>query len=430
MTYIPPERDEDGPLDRTQALPDLGDGDGPTGPFDPAPTVPFPADRGGAEPPSPEAEPPRRDRIVFHLVWEALLMLLTANAVFLVYQRREGIFGDVSLTEAANAELRALAPLLLLAAALGMSLRLGAVNLALPAVACLVLAVPKLFVGDRPQVGLGLVAAAAAAVTILFCLLVLLLRLPAWIAGLACLFAVWAAVPFADRLASGLGSDAVSPWSLPEGPWLFAGAAAVSVAGGLLGLLPGVRNRFSLVKGAVEGSKRRGAASVLTLVGGTFVSVLLAGAAGFVPNAFEAAEPASQGVLFETRAYSSGPEFLLSLFVLIAVLLGGTSLWGRRGGVAGTALALVLLWALALVWTDFHPPASDREPFSEWTGAVLAGMLLAGLLVSFGLDRLGRPKRRPPSEEPAASLPGEPAPFTPEPGGLFDPDRTARSGER
>lgn len=432
MTYIPPERGDDGEqLDQTQkltaspTLPSVGNGvdeGGQPNLFDPAPAVPFAADRGEVLPAAPvEAKPPR-DRIVFQLVWEAILLLLAANALFLVYQQRNEIFGGAAPMDAANAELRSLAPLLLLVTALGLSLRLGAVNLSIPAVAFLVLAVPSLFVGDDPWIGLGMTAAAAAAVTVLFVLLVLVLRLPAWMAGLACLFTVAASVEVLRRLASDLGLDTVSGWSAPDGLVVFGGAAAVSVAGGLLGLLPGVRDRFTRVKGAVEGTERRDAASVFALIGGTFVSVLLAGVAGFLPVAFGSAETNSQSVLVGMFSFSTASMVVLSPFVLIAVLLGGTSLWGRRGGVAGSVLATVALWAVMQVWGNLVPPASEPDLFSRWTGALYAGMLLAGLVVSFGLDRLGRPKERPAEPEATTEMPGEPVPFTPETGGLFEPD--------
>lgn len=444
MTYVPPERDSDQEgggeqLDRTQkltppspVLPSVGNGVDPGGqpsPFQPATAVPFASDRGEVEPPMAPSEPkPVRDRIVFQLVWEAILVLLTANALFLVYQQRDEIFGGASPMDAASAELRSLAPLLLIVTAFGLSLRLGAVNLSVPAVAYLVLSVPQLFVTDNPWVGLGITAGAAAAVALLFALLVLLLRLPAWMAGLACLFAVGASIQILGRLASDLGFDSVSGWSAPAGTWLFAGAAAISVAGGLLGMLPGVRERFSLVKGAVEGTERRDAASVFTLIGLTFLSLLLAAAAGFLPAAFGTAEPASQNVLLGMFTFSSGSLAVLGPFVLIAVLLGGTSLWGRRGGVAGSVLATVMLWAAILVWNNLNPPASDSELFSRWTGALFAGLLLVGLVVSFGLDRMGRPKDREPGEESTTEMPGEPVPFTPgQPGSgaPFEPDSGA-----
>ncbi|GAB3993722.1 hypothetical protein GCM10029992_06140 [Glycomyces albus] len=431
MTYIPPERDDGGDqLDQTQkltpgVLPSVGNGvdeGGQPSPFEPA--VPFAADRGGAEPLPPPVEPkPPRDRIVFQLVWEAILVLLTANALFLVYQQRDEIFGGASPMDAASSELRSLAPLLLLVTALGLSLRLGAVNLSIPAVAYLVLAVPSLFVGDDPWIGLGMTAAAAAAVTVLFVLLVLVLRLPAWMAGLACLFAVAASIPVLQRLAAELGLDSVSGWSAPTACGCSA-ARPSSRSPGTARTAPGVRDRFSRVKGAVEGTERRDAASVFALIGGTFLSVLLAGAAGFLPAAFGTGEATSQSVLVGMFTFSTASMVVLSPFVLIAVLLGGTSLWGRRGGVAGAVLATVTLWAVMQVWGNLVPPASDPDLFSRWTGALFAAMLLAGLVVSFGLDRLGRPKERPTEPESTAEMPGEPIPFTPgpEPGGLFAPD--------
>ncbi len=424
MTYVPPDRpegnsaepeiDQTRQLDFTPAAPEAGR---PVDPFagQPATTV------GYAEQPRPA-----KDRVVFQFVWEAILLLLTANALFLVYQRQDRIFGESASLDVVDPQLTGLSALLLLATGFGLSLRFGAVNFALPAFTYLVIAVPTLFVGANPLVGLGFMAAAAALLTVLFVILTAVLRVPAWLAGLASAFAVAAMQAPLGYLAREIGfTEEAGTWSNPGGLWLFLGAVAVSVAGGLLGLLPGVRDRMTAVKAAVEGTGARTGASVFSLIGATFLSLLLAGAAGFVPAVFASAGAGSEWAVGGLFAFSTIATLSVSPFVFIVVLLAGTSPWGRRGGVFGTSLAAVALWALLQVWTSLSGPASDPQFFVNWTGVLYAGLLLLGLFVAFGLDRLGRPKE--PVEPETAAHTGEMVPFEPTGGddyvgtGLFEP---------
>jgi len=182
---------------------------------------------------------------------------------------------------------------------------------------------------------------------------------------------------------------------------------------------------MTAVKAAVEGTGARTGASVFSLIGATFLSLLLAGAAGFVPAVFASAGASSEWAVGGLFAFSTIATLSVSPFVFIVVLLAGTSPWGRRGGVFGTSLAAVALWALLQVWTSLSGPASDPQFFANWTGALYAGLLLLGLFVAFGLDRLGRPKE--PVEPETAARTGEMVPFEPTGGddyvgtGLFEP---------
>ncbi|MEU6248287.1 hypothetical protein [Glycomyces sp. NPDC047010] len=422
MTYVPHDRDDDVILDQTQrldttpapAFPAVGNGVDaqsaqPVDPFAGRPAVTV----GYAE--SPAAP---RDRTVFQFVWEAILLLLTLNALFLVYQRQDEIFGGDATMDALNGQFAALTPLLLTAVGFGLTLRLGAVNLAVPAMPMLVLAVPSLFVGTNPLVGLAYTAGAAAVVAIVFTVLTVVFRLPAWLAGLASL--VLLAGSFAGLLELAELLDATGQpgtWSNPGSLWLFLGAAALSIAGGLLGLVPAVRDRFSKVRGATDGTGDREAASVFALLGGTFLALLLAALGGFAAVVFSGAD--GTGFAGVPGMFVLGGDASLTLvpLVLIVVFLAGTSPWGRRGPVFGTVLAAVAVWSLDLVWGSL---AEDQ--FQQWTGAVYAGLLLLGLFVSFGLDRLGRPKE-PVEDDDTGATTELPSNYDPaDPGtGLFDP---------
>ncbi|WP_026925387.1 hypothetical protein [Glycomyces arizonensis] len=427
MTYVPPERDGE-ELDHTQplpgqALPSVGNGDlgGRAAPFQPetSATVPFAADRGEGEPvPLEYAEPrPPRDRVVFQLVWEAVLVLLTANALFMVYQRRDEVFGDAPISDAMDRHMALLAPVLLVAVALGLSLRFGAVNLAVPSLAALVSSAPGLFVGADPWIGLGFTAAAAAAATVAYALLVLVLRVPGWLAGFAVSAGALAVAPVVQDGIFGYAASEAAAWDSPGGTWLLGGAAVIAVAGGLIGLVPAVRERMTAVKDAVEGPGGRDAASVAALVGATFVSSFLAAAAGFLLVVFR---DTAQGEGMNAFAALPFGFFLnLDLFALIVVFLAGTSPRGRRGGVFGTLIAAVLVWAVYLLWGSYQGEAVGDD-LQQWSGLLGFGLLVFGLAMAAALDRLGRPKDRP-DEAPVQEV----QPFDPpQDAALFEPEPT------
>ena len=428
MTYVPPDRDENA-LDQTRQLeftppplgrPELGNGidHQSAQPVDPFAGPPAPA-VGYAE--QPEAP---KDRVVFQFVWEAILLLLAANALFLVYRREDELFGDdyTGLTEALESHALHLAPVLLAALAIGLSLRLGAVNLAVPSIA---LAVTLAFPFETNMwIYLGYVAGAAVIAGLLYTLLVAALRVPAWFAGLAVGVVVFAAIPLSGRLADWRGVDTVTGWSQPNGLYVLGGAAALAVLGGFIGLAPGMRDGFSAVKGLADGEGRRSASAVFLLLGGTVLSMLLAAGAGFVLFVFglgsiEGDHSLNFG-LFGT--YPLAVEPLVLAFGV--ALLAGTSLWGRRGGVFGMVFATLAVWAGLVLWGRAVVDAGEDSWQADYSQAIFAGVLLVGLFVSFALDRLGRPRE---PLEPDTAYTQELPPF--EPGedpagtGLFEPDR-------
>ncbi|PRY59096.1 hypothetical protein [Glycomyces artemisiae] len=426
MTYVPSDRDDDIILDQTQrldttpapAFPAVGNGVDaqsaqPVDPFAGRPAVTV----GYAEAPSAP-----RDRTVFQFVWEAILLLLTLNALFLVYQRQDEIFGGDATMDTLGTHFATLTSLLLVATGFGLTLRLGAVNLAVPAMPMLALMLPSLFIGENPLVGLGYLAGAALALAIVFTVLTVVFRVPPWLAGLASLVVLAGSFQAFTELAELIGATDGGTWTNPGDLWVFLGAVALAVAGGLLGLVPAVRDRFSKVKGAADGTGDRDAASVFMLLGGNLLALLLAALAGFLPVAFAGGPEGVQWTATSpfTLGMLSGLD--LTPFALIAVLLAGTSPWGRRGPVFGTVLATIAVWALLLVWSSLTGPASDPELFQSWTGALYAGLLLLGLFVAFGLDRLGRPKEPTPDDDTAATteLPANTDPTDPGTG-LFDP---------
>ncbi|MCC3762474.1 hypothetical protein K3N28_05250 [Glycomyces sp. TRM65418] len=443
MTYVPPDRDEPA-QDQTRQLdftpapagrPELAHGiDERAQHLDPFAGPPALA-VGYAE--RPEA---RKDRVVFQFVWEAILLLLTLNALFLVYRREEELFGDdfTGLSDALESHALYLTPILLAALAIGLSLRLGAVNLAVPALAIAIpLASP---VESNVWLYLGYVAGAAVVAGLLYTLLVAAFRAPAWFAGLAIGAVVFASLPVLDRFAEWRGVASVDLPSAPNGLYVLGGAAVLAVAGGLMGLAPGVRNGFSAVKRLADGPREyatrelrpeggeRPASAVFLLLGGTVLSMLLAAGAGFLT--FMYALGPVEGDHSLNFGMNGVPPVSVEPQVLAfgIALLAGTSLWGRRGGVFGTVLATVGVWAGLVLWGRAVSDAGEGSWQADYSQAIFAGVLLLGVFVSFALDRLGRPKDTVEPEDEFDMHDTQPIDpnhpdHTLEGTGLFNPDR-------
>ncbi|SDD94293.1 hypothetical protein [Glycomyces harbinensis] len=435
MTYVPPERDEPA-LDQTRQLdftpppaapgtgrPAVGNG------VDSQPVDPFAGRE--AEPLMVADERPRRDRVVFQFVWGAILLLLTLNALFLIYRREDELFGGEfdSLLDAFDRHALYLTPVLLAALAIGMSLRLGAVNLAVPALAFAVtMATP---VETNIWLYLAYVAGAAVAAGLLYVLLAVAFRVPPWFAGLAVGVLILAALPVVDRLAP---RESYSLPGMPNGFYLFGGTAVLAVAGGLIGLSPRVRDGFSAVKRMTDGEERS-APAVFLLLGGTILSMLLAAGSGYVVYVFALGpiEGANSLNFGPYGAYPTGVELQVLAFAI--VLIGGTSLWGRSGGVLGVVLATIAVWAGLVLWGQAVEDAGEGSWQADYSQAIFAGVLLLGLFVSFGLDRLGRPKE-PVEEEEFPPFQGEMQLYEPQNGmapagtGLFEPTLPDANAQR
>ncbi|MFF0867390.1 hypothetical protein ACFYUV_36900 [Nonomuraea sp. NPDC003560] len=197
----------------------------------------------------------------------------------------------------------------------GLSLRTGTPNLAVGAVA----AASAAFVASTAGAGVplplamllalvlaGLLGAAMSAFT-------MLLTAPAWAVTLG-------AAVVCEAVAVALLDDGTIPLetaALYPGPLGFAVFAVVSIAGGLLWNRQEVRKELGAGwPGAVLGLA---GSSMLAAAGGIALLLRLG-----------AAPPGDQGL------YST-------VFALAAVLLGGTSPYGERAGVAGTVLGVLIL---------------------------------------------------------------------------------------
>lgn len=312
----------------------------------------------------PEHGEPGRDRLSVHLIWETVLLVAAAALAVLLYRENSDALRGAQLD---NLMVQA-AALGLLALGAGLSLRAGAPNLALGP-AAVIAAVFFAHEGDRgvlPSTGVAVGAAAAAGLVL--GLFVVSFHVPAWAASLGAALGgiVW--IQQVDGPVRVTGQFDPADRAL----YLFAGFVALAVIGGALGTIKGVRRGIGRFRPVSDPAKHRGglAAALTTLA--LMLSMVFAAVAGVLFSA-------SSG-----PTVTATPGLELTGLALGAALLGGTSAYGRRGGIFGTLLAVVLL-TLFIRYDDAR--GWDISLF-----AVAAAMLAAGLIVTRVVETYGRPE--------------------------------------
>jgi ribose/xylose/arabinose/galactoside ABC-type transport system permease subunit len=300
-----------------------------------------------------------------HFLWEVVLLLATAALAVLLYRENPATLGGAAL----DSLLVSAAALGLLALGAGLTLRAGAPNLALGPVA---VASALHFAENSDRGVVRALTPAAIAVVVLGLLVALFVvgfHLPGW----------------AVSLAAGLGIIALiqqrsTPVTVVQANWhptrsalyLFCGFAAVTLLGGLFGTIKPVRRAVGRFRPVADPAKRRGAvAAILTAIAIT-VSMIFAMLAGVLL--------AAGG----TGRVTPTPGMEWSGLALGAALLAGTSAFGRRGGVFGTLLSVMLL-------TLFITYAEQRRwGISRY--AIAAVAMAAGVLVTRLVEAYGRPR--------------------------------------
>lgn len=306
----------------------------------------------GKSAPSGDDEAPS-DRMAVHVVWEIGLLLLAGGVLFAVSQTD----GTGSWTDL----FAALAPIVMLASAMAVSLRVGAVNLAVGPIALLA---AWMFVdasGSGAVMALGVGLGVAAFVGIVLATLTAWLRAPGWAAS--------GAVGGAIGLWAGSAGDP-STFMLSDLPGTgvlaaLGGAVGVSLFFGFVGAFSGVRKRLAPIRETPAG-ERHGRGGLVFF--GVLLSSTLAGAAGVVT--------AWTGVP-EGGAAALPDPILLTVVALGAALVGGTSLMGRRGGVCGTVFAAALV--LGLMWLA-EGRGWSFDPSWIALVAIVAGFLVTRLV--------------------------------------------------
>lgn len=328
---------------------------------------------------------PGPDRMLVHGVWELLLALAVAAVGYLLYRQDSGAFGGDGL----KTLLLSMTMLGALAVGSALALRAGVPNLAIGTVSV----AAGLYFAQHSHGGLakpiGVVIGICALVGLVQGLAVVALHVPAWAAslGAATGLVVWVNWQSASTMLGGY---------LPERHtyYWFGGFCAISAFGGLIGLVPSIRRGLGRFRPVEDPALRRGGPAGFIALLATIGSTVLGGIAGVLATAEAGTAVTSDGLL-------------LTAFGLGAALLGGTSAFGRRGGIFGTIFAVglitvVMAYFKELAWT--WPPAAFA--------AIAIGL---GLVITRLVERFGRPPQlddeeldesedwTPPRQQPVAN---------------------------
>lgn len=303
------------------------------------------------------------DRLLVHLIWELALLIGTAVAAYLLLGRQPGAFSGGSLHDLLTFG----AALTLLAAGTGLSVRTAAPNLAVGPLA----AAAGIYFASNSARGVSGAAwtalLLALAVGLIIGILTVGLHVPAWAAslGVGFLVVIWI-------------QQHRSPVKIIAGPdiesnafYLFGAVIALAIVGALLGAVRPIRRAVGWFRPSGDPAWRQGVLAGAIALGGQAVCGLMAGAAG---------------VLFALRAGTVTPSDGLALTALAlgAVLLGGTSAFGRRGGILGTVLSAALL-TLVLRYGEAGRPALSM--YAVGGGALVIGLAVTRLVEAFGAPR-------------------------------------------
>jgi ribose/xylose/arabinose/galactoside ABC-type transport system permease subunit len=313
------------------------------------------------------AAPAPRDRVSVHLLWELVLLLIAVALIreaFAATSRSnfDAVFGTTGYTG-------------LVASGLALSLRTATPNLAVGSIATFTgMLGAHLISADGWSLWAGMIMAVAiaAVVGLVTGLIVAALSVPAWAVTLAVAVLLQSA---ALGIAHGQIIVLHVSSNFPAALWL-AIFAVVSIGGGGLWLIPSVRTTLSATRRAGEPGRWAGLRAGLGAVVGLTGSSLLAGAGGVALATFLlSADPTSGGLN-------------LTIIALAAVLFGGVSVFGRRAGVFGTVLGVVIVTMI------FYVMEVNAVSF-YWFEVPFAGLALLGLAVSRAIEGISDALNRP-----------------------------------
>ncbi|MBN1171254.1 MAG: ABC transporter permease [Micromonosporaceae bacterium] len=303
----------------------------------------------------------RRDRISVHLLWEGVLVLFAAAAAYLLHDSAPSVLRDSDL----EGLLLSATVVGLVSVGAGLSFRAATPNLAVGPLAY----ASAMFFADRSDGGLTTAAlvttAAAAGIGVVIAVIVVGFQVPAWAGSLGVGIAVIAWLQRQDEVTVVRG--AYDPAS--HARYWFLAFVMLSVVSGLFGVVGSIRATIGGYRATGDPAQRMPASAVTAALLAIIASSVLASVAGVV-------------LALSTRPMAPGDGGLgLTVLAVGAVLLGGTSAHGRRGGVFGTALAVtvvVLLSRLAEVreW--------DLSQLAVGAAAILVGLVTTRLVEAFG----------------------------------------------
>jgi ribose/xylose/arabinose/galactoside ABC-type transport system permease subunit len=306
---------------------------------------------------------PGRDRMAVHIVWEVVLLLVAAGLAYALYRRTPDALRGAQL----DALLVYAAALGLLTLAAGLSMRAGAVNLAIGPVA-VAAGLHYAENGDRsPLVGIGVPLLVGAVLGVAIALVVVGFHVPGWAGSLAGAFAAIVLIQQRSGPVQNQGDYDPTDHAL----YLSGAVALLGLLGGLLGALKSVRRTVGRFRPVGDPALRRGGVAAALTGGAIVLSTVFAVGAGVLLAAAQ------------TGPVVPGPGLELTGLALGAALLGGTSAYGRRGGVLGSVLAV----ALITLFLRFSQDADWRIAQL----AIAAGAITAGLAVTRLVEHFGRP---------------------------------------
>ena len=353
---------------------------------------PPPGDTDGAAAPTPTRSHRTLDRGWPNLVWDGVLLFVVLAAV-VVMVAKDGFSGGLDPLHLVNT-----APLLILAMALGASMRVGTVNLAVAHIAVAAVFIYPQVVPYGEAFAWLAVLGATALTGVVIALAVVLLRTPAWAVSL--FMAV--ALTMVFQLLRSSGDYGVSQTQLMMTPGLAWGVMGVvalaSVVGGAVAMVPSVRRLQLRASQSVEQTGRSTPATAFTIIGALALSGALAGAAGILSMA-------PGGMYFQ----ANGRELLYLCMALAILLFGGTSARGGRGGVIGTLCATILFYVTGSIVDAL---------ITGWISGFVAilGFLLVGMIVSRVLGGGPRDRVDDVKSEPTYDTSADVPVHEPEPG--------------
>jgi ribose/xylose/arabinose/galactoside ABC-type transport system permease subunit len=307
---------------------------------------------------------PGRDRFGVHLGWELFLLFAVAVVGYVLYRdSRFAVTGDGLRALFVSATV-----LGLLALGAGLSLRAASPNLAMGPIALASALYFAEHVGQGVLVSAAQAGVLALAVGALIALVTVGLHVPAWAASFGASLGVVLWIQQHHQTVE-LPRQAYQPVS--QAAYWFGGFAALAILGGLLGWGRSVRRSVGRFRPVGDPAHRRGGAAAGVSVAALLGSSVFASVAGVLT------------ALQDRRVESTDTSLVLTGLALGGALLGGTSAFGRRGGLLGTVLAAVLLTMVIRYLRITHPGVSQL--------AVGACAIAVGLIATRLVETFGRP---------------------------------------
>lgn len=334
----------------------------------------------GVPQPPPAAPVAGRDHPFVSLIWDGVLLVITVALVgAALATTHQAHLADI---------IRPIGYLGLIATGFALSLRTGTPNLAVGAIAGTTGVIGAHLAAEGSSVWAAMAegVAIATGAGLIAGLVVAALSVPAWAATLAL-------AALAESAALGISNGQLIPLhasgSYPAGQWI-AAFVAVSVAGGLLWLVPGVRSALSKTRSAGEPGRWAGLGPGLGAVIGLAGSSLLAGAGG------------ASMAMYELAAQPPSNALNLTLIAFAATAVGGVSVYGRRAGVLGTVLGVVIVQTLVFLMILHAISAS-------WLNCAIGALIAVGLAVNRVLESITETlnrRRAPGVAPPGYGIPG------------------------